>query len=104
MDLFWLFLIQVNGLCCSWLNMCLMYFNFIPFQETNGGKSYTKLGYANIDLAEFAGGGAVDRKYLLEGYSGRQGRQDNSTLRVLLNVVLQSGEPCFKRFLITSIY
>lgn len=78
----------------------LFNFSFVfTFQETNGGKSYTKLGYANIDLAEFAGGGAVDRKYLLEGYSGRQGRQDNSTLRVLLNVVLQSGDPCFKRSL-----
>ncbi|CAG0914513.1 unnamed protein product [Notodromas monacha] len=65
-------------------------------KETNGGKSCMKLGYANIDLAEFAGGGAVDRKYLLEGYSGHQG-QHNSTLRVLVNVVLQTGDPCFTR-------
>lgn len=66
-----------------------------PAQESKGGRSYHKLGFADIDLAEFAGAGLTTRRYLLEGYDTRH-RQDNSTLKVSIDMTLLSGDPCFK--------
>ncbi|XP_052229722.1 protein FAM102A-like isoform X2 [Dreissena polymorpha] len=64
-------------------------------RELKGGKSYQKLGFADINLAEFAGSGSQQRKFLLEGYDSKN-RQDNSTLKVTLTVALKSGDPVFK--------
>ena len=64
-------------------------------QELKGGRSYQKLGFADINLAEFAGSGAQNRRFLLEGYDSKH-RQDNSTLKVTMNVSLLSGDPVFK--------
>ena len=64
-------------------------------QESKGGRSYHKLGFADIDLAEFAGAGLTTRRYLLEGYDTKH-RQDNSTLKVSIDMTLLSGDPCFK--------
>jgi hypothetical protein len=64
-------------------------------KELKGGRSYQKLGYADIDLAQFAGAGRTARRYLLEGYSSKR-RQDNSILKVVLDLTLLSGDPCFK--------
>ncbi|XP_071488780.1 early estrogen-induced gene 1 protein-like [Diadema antillarum] len=64
-------------------------------KEVKGGKSYTKCGFVDINLAEFAGAGSTSRRYLLEGYDTKN-RQDNSTLKVNIGMLLQSGDPCFK--------
>lgn len=64
-------------------------------KELKGGRSYQKLGYADIDLAQFAGSGRIARRYLLDGYSSKH-RQDNSILNVVLDLTLLSGDPCFK--------
>ncbi|XP_041371053.1 protein FAM102B-like isoform X2 [Gigantopelta aegis] len=64
-------------------------------KEVRGGHSYQRLGFADIDLAEFAGSGQQCRRYLLEGYDTKH-RQDNSTLKVLIEVSLISGDPVFK--------
>ncbi|XP_003724897.1 protein FAM102A [Strongylocentrotus purpuratus] len=64
-------------------------------KEVKGGKSYTKCGFVDINLAEFAGAGSTSRRYLLEGYDSKN-RQDNSTLKVNIVMVLMSGDPCFK--------
>ena len=64
-------------------------------QEAKGGRSYQKLGFADIDLAEFAGGVGQCRRYLLHGYDLRH-RQDNSMLKVVLSTTLLSGDPCFR--------
>ncbi|GAB5575315.1 protein FAM102B [Prionailurus iriomotensis] len=64
--------------------------------ELKGGKAYAKLGFADLNLAEFAGSGNTTRRCLLEGYDTKNTRQDNSILKVLISMQLMSGDPCFK--------
>ncbi|XP_032274445.1 early estrogen-induced gene 1 protein isoform X3 [Halichoerus grypus] len=65
-------------------------------KELKGGKAYSKLGFADLNLAEFAGSGSTVRCYLLEGYDTKNTRQDNSILKVTIGMLLLSGDPCFK--------
>uniref|UniRef100_A0A8C1KL25 Family with sequence similarity 102 member Bb n=1 Tax=Cyprinus carpio TaxID=7962 RepID=A0A8C1KL25_CYPCA len=51
-------------------------------KELKGGKTYAKLGFADLNLAEFAGSGSTTRRCLLEGYDTKNTRQDNSILKV----------------------
>uniref|UniRef100_A0A672GKI7 Family with sequence similarity 102 member A n=1 Tax=Salarias fasciatus TaxID=181472 RepID=A0A672GKI7_SALFA len=65
-------------------------------KELKGGKAYTKLGFADLNMAEFAGSGSTVRCCLLEGYDTKNTRQDNSILKVIIGMTLLSGDPCFK--------
>ena len=65
------------------------------FQELKGGKASHKLGFVDINLSEFAGGGVQKRKFLLEGYDSKH-RQDNSTLEIEIDMTLVSGDPIYK--------
>jgi len=65
-------------------------------KEVKGGKSHDKLGYVDLNLAEFAGCGSVSRRYILEGYNDKKSRQDNSILKVTASMTLTSGDPLFK--------
>lgn len=55
-----------------------------------------QLGFADLNLAEFAGSGNTTRRCLLEGYDTKNTRQDNSILKVNLRTVAkqphQSGQ------------
>lgn len=64
-------------------------------QETKGGRSYEKLGYADVNLAEFAGAKHMSHCYLLNGYNSRS-RQDNSVLKVTIDMTQLSGDSLFK--------
>lgn len=64
-------------------------------KELKGGRAYEKLGYVDLNLAEYAGLGRTSRRYLLEGYDSRH-RQDNSILEIAVTMSLQSGDPVFK--------
>ncbi|XP_022702793.1 protein FAM102B-like isoform X2 [Varroa jacobsoni] len=64
-------------------------------REAQGGKSCHKLGFVDLNLASFAGQGATTQRFLLEGYRTNH-RQDNSILRVTVNMTLVCGDPCFK--------
>lgn len=64
-------------------------------KEIKGGRSYQKLGFINLNLAEFAGSGSTSRRCLLEGYDARH-RQDNSMLRVKIRMHMLSGDILFK--------
>lgn len=57
----------------------------------------------DINLAEFAGCGVVSKRYLLDGYATKNTRQDNSTLKVTIEMTLLAGDPLFKRPLSSSI-
>lgn len=46
--------------------------------------SVLQLGFADLNLAEFAGSGSTTRRCLLEGYDTKNTRQDNSILKVTL--------------------
>ncbi|XP_029970694.1 protein FAM102B-like [Salarias fasciatus] len=65
-------------------------------KELKGGKSFAKLGFADLNLSEFAGSGSTVRRCLLEGYDTKNTRQDNSILKVVITTQLMSGDPCFK--------
>ncbi|MGH0156399.1 UNVERIFIED_CONTAM: hypothetical protein FKN15_057159 [Acipenser sinensis] len=73
-------------------------------KEMKGGKTYAKLGFADLNLAEFAGSGNTKRRCLLEGYDTKHVRQDNSILKVLISMQLMSGDPCFKTPPSTAMY
>ncbi len=68
------------------------------FQELKGGKAYQKLGFVDINLAEFAASGVegLTRSYLLDGYDSGHQRQDNSRITVKVTMVHQSADPFFK--------
>ena len=66
-------------------------------QEVNGGRTSQKLGFVDMDLAEFAGAGLTCKRCLLEGYSNTHHRSDNSSLKLLIEMTLLSGDPLFKR-------
>lgn len=65
-------------------------------KELKGGKTFAKLGFADLNLSEFAGSGSTTRRCLLEGYDTKRTRQDNSILKVIITMQLMSGDPCFK--------
>uniref|UniRef100_A0A1A8G241 Family with sequence similarity 102, member B, a n=1 Tax=Nothobranchius korthausae TaxID=1143690 RepID=A0A1A8G241_9TELE len=65
-------------------------------KELKGGKSFAKLGFADLNLSEFAGSRSTVRRCLLEGYDTKNTRQDNSILKVVIATQLMSGDPCFK--------
>ncbi|XP_061836635.1 early estrogen-induced gene 1 protein-like [Nerophis lumbriciformis] len=65
-------------------------------KELKGGKTFTKLGFADLNIAEFAGSGSTVRCCILEGYDTKHTRQDNSILKVTIGMLLLSGDPCFK--------
>uniref|UniRef100_A0A1L8D8R9 C2 NT-type domain-containing protein n=1 Tax=Nyssomyia neivai TaxID=330878 RepID=A0A1L8D8R9_9DIPT len=64
-------------------------------KEIKGGRSYQKLGFIDLNLAEFAGSGLTSSRYLLEGYDAKH-RQDNSMLQVSIKMYMLSGDVLFK--------
>lgn len=64
-------------------------------KESEGGKSISKLGVVNIDLASFAGKGRVERRYLLQAKTKTQGK-DNSILKLAITMRQTSGDPLFQ--------
>jgi hypothetical protein len=62
-----------------------------------------QFGFADLNLAEFAGSGSTLRRCLLEGYNTRH-RQDNSILKVTILMTLLSGDPCFKVLVVLSFF
>uniref|UniRef100_A0A8C7W0P5 Estrogen-induced osteoclastogenesis regulator 1b n=1 Tax=Oncorhynchus mykiss TaxID=8022 RepID=A0A8C7W0P5_ONCMY len=65
-------------------------------KELKGGKAFSKLGFADLNMAEFAGSGSTVHCCILEGYDTKNTRQDNSILKVTIGITLLSGDPCFK--------
>ncbi|XP_043274842.1 protein FAM102A isoform X2 [Venturia canescens] len=64
-------------------------------KELKGGRSFQKLGFTDLNLAEFAGAGLCRTRCLLEGYDARH-RQDNSMLGVAIKMNMLSGDILFK--------
>lgn len=64
-------------------------------KESKGGRSFNKLGFVDINLAEYAGAGLAHKKALLEGYDTRH-RQDNSMLKFRIEMNMISGDILFK--------
>uniref|UniRef100_A0A3Q3E7W3 EEIG family member 2a n=1 Tax=Labrus bergylta TaxID=56723 RepID=A0A3Q3E7W3_9LABR len=62
-------------------------------KELKGGKTFAKLGFADLNLSEFAGSGSTTRRCLLEGYDTKNTRQDNSILKVFLITPLSLSCP-----------
>ncbi|XP_070177233.1 EEIG family member 2-like isoform X2 [Littorina saxatilis] len=64
-------------------------------KEMRGGRSHQKLGFVDLNLAQFAGSGQQTRRYLLEGYDAKH-RQDNSNIKIVVELSLIAGDPVFK--------
>ncbi|CEF63538.1 EEIG1/EHBP1 N-terminal domain-containing protein [Strongyloides ratti] len=66
-------------------------------REAKGGKIARKLGFADINLSEFAASGVegIEKGYLLDGYGGDH-RQDNSRIIVRVTMLHNSADPFFK--------
>nr|CUU99513.1 hypothetical transcript [Hymenolepis microstoma] len=70
--------------------------------ESEGGKSFHKIGYVIVDLSCFVASGYVRcrRRYLLNGYDGNRRRagkrQDNSLLVVSFTCQQNFGSTCFR--------
>lgn len=64
--------------------------------EEKGGKNFRKLGFTDINLAEYAGAGPSTQRYILQPYDLNH-RMDNSILQVTLNITLREGDTIFSR-------
>lgn len=64
-------------------------------KEIKGGRSYQKLGFIDLNLAEMAGSGLTSRRCLLDGYDARH-RLDNSMLSVKIRMHMLRGDVLFK--------
>ncbi|MBN3282849.1 F102A protein, partial [Polyodon spathula] len=65
-------------------------------KDIKGGKAYVKMGFADINLSEFAGSGFQIRHSILEMYDSRASKPDNSILKVGIQMQLLAGDPCFR--------
>ena len=64
-------------------------------KEVRGGRGATKIGFVDLNLAEFAGSNQRRKHCLLEGYSHKI-RLNNSILKIMVSMQLLSGDPLFK--------
>eukprot|EP00041_Stephanoeca_diplocostata_P022426 m.534889 g.534889 ORF g.534889 m.534889 type:complete len:254 (-) comp22059_c0_seq21:3367-4128(-) len=64
-------------------------------KEEKGGKTVEKLGVVNIDLAQYAVGGTVERRYLLQADTKNQGK-DNSVLQITLSMTQTKGDHVYR--------
>lgn len=64
--------------------------------ERKGGKSMEKLGIVEVNLAEFAGKGREERRYLLQSEKKAEQGRTNSILRVAVEMSLSEGDPVFR--------
>ena len=67
-------------------------------KEEKGGKNFRKIGFVDVDLAEYAGAGPSTQRYILQQYDMNH-RLDNSLLQITLNIVLKEGDLVFQRAL-----
>jgi hypothetical protein len=65
-------------------------------QEEKGGRHFRKLGFADVNLAEYAGAGPSTQRYILQPYDQHH-RLDNSIVQVSINVTLREGDTIFQR-------
>ncbi|XP_023326620.1 protein FAM102B-like isoform X2 [Eurytemora carolleeae] len=65
-------------------------------KEEKGGKNYRKIGFVDVDLAEYAGAGPSTQRYILQAYDQHH-RLDNSMLQITLNITLKEGDLVFQR-------
>jgi len=65
-------------------------------KEGKGGKNYRKIGFVDLDLAEYAGAGPSTHRYILQAYDQHH-RLDNSMVQLTLNITLKEGDLVFQR-------
>jgi len=65
-------------------------------KEEKGGKNFRKIGFVDLDLAEYAGAGPSIQRYILQAYDTSH-RLDNSLLQINLNITLREGDLVFSR-------
>ena len=64
--------------------------------EERSGRHFRKLGFVDVNLAEFAGAGPNTRRYILQAYDSSH-RMDNSMVQISMNITLKEGPLIFRR-------
>merc|ERR1719245_628801 len=64
--------------------------------EEKGGRHFRKLGFVDVNLAEYAGAGPNTRRYILQAYDSSH-RMDNSMVQISMNITLKDGPLIFRR-------
>lgn len=64
--------------------------------EERSGRHFRKLGFTDINLAEYAGAGPSTQRYILQPYDLSH-RLDNSIVQITLNIILKEGDTIFQR-------
>lgn len=64
--------------------------------EEKGGRNFRKLGFTDVNLAEYAGAGPSTQRYILQPYDLSH-RLDNSIVQITLNITLKEGDTIFRR-------
>ena len=65
-------------------------------QEEKGGRHFRKLGFVDVNLAEYAGAGPSTQRYILQPYESNH-RLDNSIVQLTVNITLREGDTIFQR-------
>ena len=84
-------LVKIPGIAFHITSFILAFFNDDVISYPSN-----QLGYVKINLAEYAGSGDTQRKYLLESYNERLHKPDNSILKVKISLKQTSGDVVFK--------
>lgn len=64
--------------------------------EERGGRHFRKLGFVDVNLAEYAGAGPSTQRYILQPYESNH-RLDNSIVQLTVNITLREGDTIFQR-------
>lgn len=64
--------------------------------EEKGGRHFRKLGFVDVNLAEYAGAGPSTQRYILQPYESSH-RLDNSIVQLTVNITLREGDTIFQR-------
>merc|ERR550539_644104 len=64
--------------------------------EERGGRHFRKLGFVDVNLAEYAGAGPSTQRYILQPYESSH-RLDNSIVQLTINITLREGDTIFQR-------
>merc|ERR1719510_753366 len=64
--------------------------------EEKGGRHFRKLGFVDVNLAEYAGAGPSTQRYILQPYDSSH-RLDNSIVQLTVNITLREGDTIFQR-------
>ena len=71
--------------------------------EDRGGRHFRKIGFVDVNLAEYAGAGPSTQRYILQPYDSSH-RLDNSIVQLSVNITLKEGDLIFQRYFFLNFW